>query len=122
MAGSAWETGFEWVGGVSISGGESLHGKPLVEARGQARHMRAAIDNLALAFAAGQPVPAWLYALGGNWGWKRQARRNRVKTPLTRRPQGLRQPPDPRRRDYPSSTSRTFRASDAGLNGFWMKG
>jgi len=83
----AKETGFEWVGGgVSISGGESLHGKPLAEAGGQARHMRAALDMAARAFAAGQPVPAWLYALGGNWGWRRQARRNRVKTPLTHRP------------------------------------
>ena len=61
--------------------------------------MRAALDLVARASAAGQPVPAeatellskfpmpaWLYALGGNWGWRRQAKRNRVKTPLTHRP------------------------------------
>jgi len=95
----AKETGFAWVGGLGITCGEALGGKPLAEVGGQARNMRAALDAAARAFAAGHPVPteateilskppmpAWLYTLGGNWGWKWRARHNGVKTPLTHRP------------------------------------
>ncbi|HJN16520.1 MAG TPA: NAD(P)H-dependent oxidoreductase [Armatimonadota bacterium] len=95
----AKETGFGWVGGLGIGAGEALGGKPLAEVGGQARNMRAALDIAARAFAAGQPVPAeatailskppmptWLYTLMGNWGWRVQAKRNRVRTSLTHRP------------------------------------
>jgi multimeric flavodoxin WrbA len=84
----AAETGFRWAGGLAMGGGEVLGGRPLAETGGRGRSARRALDLAAEALAEGRDIPeeavrlmarpvapAWLYAVAGQWGWRRQAKR-----------------------------------------------
>ncbi len=96
----AGESAFAWMGGISIGGGEGLvHGRPLRQLGGPAIPCRTALDCVAEALAAGDPVPedacrrlarpfvpAWIYRLVGTWNWKKQARRSGVSQRLGDRP------------------------------------
>jgi len=95
----AAEAGFEWAGGLALGGGPAIDGKPLLEVGGRAHNMTQALDMAAAALAEGQPVPpeatqlmaksvvpAFLYALMGNMGWKKQAKQNGADKKLRDRP------------------------------------
>ncbi|MBM3162689.1 MAG: NADPH-dependent FMN reductase [Chlorobi bacterium] len=88
----ARESGFTWMGGVSIGGGEGLvHGRPFRTLGGPAIPFKKALVRVAEAFAEGQPVPddarqqlarpfvpGWVYRIVGSMNWKKQARRNGI--------------------------------------------
>lgn len=95
----ALEAGIEWTGGLSLGGGGAIDGRPLDEIGGMARNVKRALDIAAFDIAGGRPVseeasdlmakpmmPVWLYLLGGNWGWRFQARKNRAGGKLNDRP------------------------------------
>jgi len=85
-------SGFNWMGGISIGGGEGLaHGRPLSELRGPVIPYRNALERVAISLAAGKPVPedakrqlgkpfvpAWIYRFVGSRNWKKRARQNGV--------------------------------------------
>jgi len=95
----AREAGFEWAGGLALGGGEAISGKSLSQVKGMARNVIKSLDLTATALAEGKPVPqeavesmakpiipAWMYALLGGIGWKRQARKHGVQKKLYDRP------------------------------------
>lgn len=90
---------FAWAGGLSLGEGGVLGGKPLADAGPLLRHVRSALDEAARALADGWPipdtavaqmarpiVPPALYTMLGDFGWKRQARRNGVRRQLDAKP------------------------------------
>ena len=83
------EAGFHWSGGLAMGMGEMLGRRPLGEVGRKVRPVRKALDLAAEALAQGGDIPEeavklmaspvlpkWLYLLGGNWAWRREARRN----------------------------------------------
>jgi hypothetical protein len=95
----AGAAGYTWAGGLALGAGGALSGRRLVDVRGMARNVLAALDATAAALAAGEPVPAQAielmarpilptraYVLLGGLGWLAQARRHRVLTRLGARP------------------------------------
>ena len=95
----AREAGFEWAGGLALGGGEAISGQPLPKVKGMARNVIKSLDLTATALAEGKPVPqeavesmakpitpAWIYALLGGMGWKRQARKYGAQKRLRDRP------------------------------------
>jgi hypothetical protein len=75
----------EWAGGLSLGAGGVVHGEPLGET-GRTAGIRKSLDQAAAALAAGKPIPqeavermaqpvipARLYTLMGNFGWRRTA-------------------------------------------------
>jgi hypothetical protein len=95
----ASEAGFKWAGGLALGGGGFVDGRPLEKLGGMARSIKKALDLAAAALAQGQPIPeeaislmakpvmpAWLYVLGGNMGWRSQAKRHGVRNQLDARP------------------------------------
>jgi hypothetical protein len=94
----ARRAGFEWAGGLALGEGGMIDGR--LEALGAlGRHVRRALDLAAVALLeeraipveavklmARPLVPARLYTLVGDYGWKRQARRNGVGRQLRARP------------------------------------
>jgi hypothetical protein len=85
----AHEVGFRWSGGMAMGMGEMLGRRPLQQAGRKVRPVLEALDLAAEALAQGGDIPAeavdliarpimpkWLYVLGGNWSWRREARRN----------------------------------------------
>jgi hypothetical protein len=95
----AARAGFDWAGGLALGEGGAIDGGPLEKLGGLTRHVRAALDLAAAELAEGHPVPAAaveelahrmmparLYMLMGNIGWRRRAARNRVRSPLDARP------------------------------------
>ena len=95
----ARRTGLAWAGGLALSEGGVIDGRPLEELGGLGRHVRAALDCAAAALAEGRPVPstaseqlarrlmpARVYTFIGNLGWRRRAARNRVGSTLDAKP------------------------------------
>jgi hypothetical protein len=95
----ARRTGLAWAGGLALSEGGAIDGRPLEELGGLGRHVRAALDRAAAALAEGRPVPATaseqlarrlmparVYTVMGNLGWKWRAARNRVRSTLDAKP------------------------------------
>ncbi len=95
----ARRTGLAWAGGLALSEGGAIDGRPLEELGGLGRHVRAALDRAAAALAEGRPVPstaseqlarrlmpAHVYTFMGNLGWKWRAARNRVGSTLDAKP------------------------------------
>ncbi|MCF8382265.1 MAG: NAD(P)H-dependent oxidoreductase [Chlorobium sp.] len=96
----AAESRFRWMGAISVGGGEGLvHGRPFAELGGPAIPFRKALDRVAEALAAGNPVPedarrqlarpfvpAWIYRFVGSMNWKKRARRNGIRHRLGERP------------------------------------
>jgi len=85
----AREAGFHWSGGMSMGMGEILGGRSLEQAGRKVRPVLEALNLAALALTqdsdipeeavklmASPIMPKWLYVLGGNWSWRREARRN----------------------------------------------
>jgi multimeric flavodoxin WrbA len=93
-------TGQRWMGGVSIGGGEGLvHGQQFVKSGGVTGPYKKALDLVANALAAGEPVPGeareqlakpfvpgWLHRMVGSMHWKKDARKNGVARQLDARP------------------------------------
>lgn len=93
-------TGAHFAGGLSLGGGEAIHGQPLADAGGVARSFRDALDKAARALAAGQGIPVnvshavarplmppALYRFAGGMGWRfRSLSRGVWPTHLTARP------------------------------------
>ena len=95
----ARRAGFVWAGGFALGEGGAIDGRSLEDCRGLARHLRHALDVSAAALADGLPVPdteraafahplmpARLYTLTGDFGWRLRARRNGVRSQLRARP------------------------------------
>ena len=95
----AARAGLDWAGGLALGEGGAIDGGPLERLGGLTRHVRAALDLAAAALAEGHPVPpaaiarlarlmmpARLYTLMGNIGWRRRAARNDLRSPLDARP------------------------------------
>jgi len=71
---------------AALGAGEALNAEPLATRSGMVRNVVRALDLAADTMAEGRPVPAeavalmakpmmpaWVYTLAGNWGWKRRA-------------------------------------------------
>ncbi len=85
----AKESGSSWIGGIAVGGGASLASrkpKKLEDHGGMARKLIKSLDLLTKAIVedkpfethlltAAQPLPAWVYGLLGNAGWKGAAKR-----------------------------------------------
>ena len=95
----ARRAGLEWAGGLTLSEGGAIDGRPLEELGRLGRHVRAALDCAAAALAEGRPVPSGaseqlarrmmpthVYTFMGNLGWKWRAARNRVGSTLNAKP------------------------------------
>jgi multimeric flavodoxin WrbA len=95
----AREAGMEWAGGLALGGGESIGGRPLKETGGVARNVRKALDLAAEALSEGRQVPgeavslmarptvpAWMYTVIGDIGWRLKARRRGTGTRMRDRP------------------------------------
>jgi hypothetical protein len=95
----ARQAGFAWAGGLALGAGEMIGGRELDRIGGMVRNVTRALDLAATALAAGQPIPReavelmakrlcprWLYLLGGEFGWRREARRHRTMRRLRARP------------------------------------
>jgi hypothetical protein len=98
----AREAGMEWAGGLALGGGESIGGRPLKEAGGVAKNARKALDLAAEALSEGRQVPgeavslmarptvpAWMYTVIGDIGWRLKARRRGTGTRMKDRPYWL---------------------------------
>ncbi len=82
-------TGFRWAGGLAMGmGGAMIGGKPGQRDR-KLRNVFCGLDLAAAELAEGWPIPdeavsllgrklmpRWLYVIGGNFGWRQQARRH----------------------------------------------
>lgn len=95
----AQEAGMAWYGGLSIGQGGAIHGAPLESIAGRVRHQVRALDRMAEALLADQPIPdeavelasrpilpPRLYTLMGTVAWHRRAGRNAVRHELHARP------------------------------------
>jgi hypothetical protein len=80
----AAEAGWDWLGGITF-GGMETYGDSATEV----------LDRVAAAVAGGRPIPeiaprkimpAWLYRVGGNIMWRREAKKNGVAGKLRARP------------------------------------
>lgn len=85
----ASEVGFEWAGGLALGGGEAIQGKPLDRLGLMVRNVRKSLDLTADDLAKGRALshqavtlmakplmPAWIYKLIGEFGFKRQAEKH----------------------------------------------
>jgi multimeric flavodoxin WrbA len=96
----AHQVGCGWAGGLSLGAGPGLvHRTPIHELGRNAIPVRLALDPAAEALAEGTPIPrtvqaiwarsvipAWLYRLVGNLGWKPQAKKYAAEKQLQHRP------------------------------------
>ena len=95
----ARETGFEWMGGLALGGGEAINGRSLFKVKGLARNVIKSLNLAAEALAEGRPIPQkavdlmakplmprWLYILMGSSRWKREAKAHGVHKKLLDRP------------------------------------
>lgn len=91
--------GVKWLGGLSLGGGEVIHGDPLETKGGMIRHAKQALDLSAEAILSGEKipeyakdimaksfVPTWIYTLVGEVGWRQQARQYNQQKHLKDRP------------------------------------
>ncbi|HET9594484.1 MAG TPA: hypothetical protein VFP65_02835 [Anaeromyxobacteraceae bacterium] len=92
-------SGLDWIGGVAVGGGGMFAGKPLAEQGGRARNVARALALTADAVARGGtvpaeasrlaatlPIPAWLYRLLADRGFRGEARRRGAIAHLDERP------------------------------------
>jgi NAD(P)H-dependent FMN reductase len=99
----ASEAGLDWIGGLGIGGGGMLAGKPLAELGGRARAVTRALALSANAIARGMivpeealrlartlTVPAWLYRLFADWGFRQEAKKHGTRARLGERPYAAR--------------------------------
>lgn len=99
--------GFRWAGGLALGAGGAVNGRDLGEAGGMVHNVVRSLDLAAAALVAGETVPeeaaalmsrpmmpARMYTLAGDMGWRKQAWDNGVYRQLRARPfqQGLRWP------------------------------
>lgn len=95
----AKRAGLQWAGGLAMGEGGAIDGQRLEELGSLTRRVRKALDETADALASGEAVPdaavaelarplmpARLYTLLGDFGWKRRASRNCVASELDARP------------------------------------
>lgn len=95
----AGEAGFEWAGGLALGGGEAIHGRPLPEVGSMAKNITKSLDLAAIDLATNgkisqqavelmsKPiVPAWLYRMLGDHGFRKDARKHGVAANLNARP------------------------------------
>lgn len=95
----ARRSGFTWSGALALGEGGAIDGKRLQDRESFTRHVRAALDAAAAALAEGQPIPASavdemarplmparLYTLVNNVGWRIQAARHHARSRLAARP------------------------------------
>lgn len=95
----AREAGYTWMGGLALGMGGVIDGKPLAKQGRMVRYVMRALDLTATSIDRGEQVPLeavelmsrpfmprWLYTTVGNWGWKKQAKRNGVRGELSARP------------------------------------
>jgi hypothetical protein len=95
----AQQAGFTWRGGLAIGEGGAIDGRRLEDLGGMARQLRAGLDLAASALLRGEPVPAEavarvakpmmpavVYTVMGNLGWRRQASRHGARGSLAARP------------------------------------
>lgn len=95
----AREAGLVWSGGLTLGGGEAIHGQSLEKAGGAAAKARKALALVATALRENQPIPeraaalmaspilpAVLYRWIASWGWRRRARALGTTTPLEAKP------------------------------------
>jgi len=93
------EAGLDWIGGLGIGGGGMLAGKPLAEMGGRAGAVARALALSAEAIACGRiipdealklartlAIPAWLYRLFGDWGFRQEARSRGTSRTIGARP------------------------------------
>ena len=92
--------GLRWLGGISIGGGEGLvHGQEFLKPGRMTIPYKKALDCVAEALAAGQPVPeearqqlaspfvpAWLHRFVGSMRWKKEARQNGILDKIDAKP------------------------------------
>jgi len=89
------ECGFAWKGGLAIGGGGAINGSPLLEKAGMVRNVIKGLDISAQAlkenndvpqeaidFLSKKFIPATIYKIFGNLGWRMQARQYGVKQKL----------------------------------------
>ena len=87
----AMESGFEWSGELALGMGEAIGGRSLDERGGMVRNVKTSLNLTANALAKGESlpqeavdlmakrfIPIWMYILFGGFGWKRQAKKNKV--------------------------------------------
>ena len=95
----ARRAGFDWAGGLALGQGGAIDGRHLEDRGAMTRHVRAALDLAAAALLERSPIPseavslmarpmmpAVVYTVIGNLGWKIQARKNGVSRRLGARP------------------------------------
>lgn len=96
----AQESGYTWLGGLSLGGGQGIvNGVPLEDLGGRAAQIRAALDMAAQALTEGESIPQtardllakpvipnWLYVLMGQIGWSMQARSHSMRGQVGARP------------------------------------
>jgi len=91
--------GIGFAGALAMGMGGALDGRRPSRGGGLPRQHLQTLDQAAEALAAGERIPAecerrvgrplmakWLYLLGGNWGWRRRARRLGTRARLYDRP------------------------------------
>ncbi len=89
----ATESGFEWAGGLALGMGAAINGRSLNDLGSMARNVKKSLKLTATALAKGKPVspeavdlmakqfiPSWIYMQIGGIGWRRQAKKNKVRT------------------------------------------
>ena len=95
----ARQAGFQWLGGLAMGGGGAMHGLPVEDAGGMARHAKKALDMAAADIALDRPisegaineitkpvVPSWLYRWIANRQWRKQAKEAQITGRLDDRP------------------------------------
>ena len=95
----ALQANLDWMGGLSLGGGEIIGRRPLEEVGGVARNIVKALSMSAAELCQGRPVPQesvermalplapkWLFIRVGNRGWKKQARGLGTEGELNARP------------------------------------
>lgn len=95
----AQHIGIDWAGGLAFGGGGPLEGQDLKKMGWVVRNMTKALNIACSDLIAGRPLstdavmlmakpimPKWLYLVVGTFGWKQQAKKNRVFDKLRNRP------------------------------------
>lgn len=95
----AREARFNWLGGLSLGGGEILNAQPLNQNAGMLRPIVKALELAAHAIADKKPIPdealrlmakpvipRWMYNAAGNRSWKKRAKNFNAQNHLTDQP------------------------------------
>jgi hypothetical protein len=95
----AQSAGMGWAGGLALEGGQAIDGQRLDRRGGLVGNIKKSLDLAANALLEGRETPeeavrlmarplisSWMYMLIGEFGWRRQARRNGASGKLRARP------------------------------------